>query len=144
MTINPSLSEGLYFQLRDDSLVDNVVLPGSTVLIDDIGSQGGTNPDQPGRALLCVTTNVRTSCCRISDGGKVGEWYYPDGTIVTRGNPATASSPFTRTGSTQQVRLNRANTAASAPTGAYECRVPDNSEMEQVAVIHLGIAMVVN
>ena len=44
-------ADGLYFMLRD-----TIYLPGSTVLITDIGGQGGTDPDQPGGTLVCVTT----------------------------------------------------------------------------------------
>ena len=111
-------------------------LPGSTVLIADIGTPGGYDPDQPGGALVCVTTNINTQCCRNSDGGNVGEWYFPDGTIVPRfRNPG--SSPFARTGSTQQVRLNHRLPHVSEPVGDYQCRVPDINGREYVASANL-------
>ena len=53
-----------------------IYLPGSTVLITNIGTQGGTDPDQPGNTLVCVTTNINTQCCRNSDnnnGGALGD-----------------------------------------------------------------------
>ena len=111
--------------------------PGSTVSITDIGTQGSTNPDQAGGTIVCVTTNINTQCCRNSDGGNVGEWYFPDGTIVPRGNNP-GDSAFTRTGSTQQVRLNRRFDNAVEPVGEFECRVPDINGVEQVASITLA------
>ena len=97
-----------------------VYLPGDTVLITAIGDSG-TNPDS---SLVCVTSNVNMNCCRGSDGGNVGEWYFPSGAIVPRRNSAAPSANFTRSGFTHQIRLNRRNNATS-PTGIYECRVPD-------------------
>ena len=102
--------------------------------ITDIGTPGGTGPDQPGGTLVCVTTNINTQCCRTSDGGNVGEWHFPDGTIVPRnGNPG--DSLITRTGSTQQVRLNRISPTALEPLGEYECRVNDSNGTIKKAVI---------
>ena len=123
-------ADGLYFVLRG-----TIYLPGSTVLITDIGTPGGTDPDQPGGTLVCVTTNINTQCCRNSDGGNVGDWYFPNGTRVIRGNGA---APFFRTPSTYQVRLGRAS-GVMGPVGAYECRVPvpDILGVQQVAVINI-------
>ena len=96
-------------------------LPGDTVLITDIGDFASmvdiTDPD---RSLVCVTSNVNTECCRGSDGGRAGEWYFPDGNQVPRN---AESDDFSRSGFTHQVRLNRRNNAMG-PTGVYECRVP--------------------
>ena len=115
-----------------------VYLPGDTVLITDIGIfvQVQDNPVDPGSSLVCVTTNVNTACCRGSDGGNVGEWYLPDGTLLPRFNRAPTAD-FARSGYTQQVRLNRRNNAMT-PTGAFECRVPDGSGVEQTASIILS------
>ena len=127
-------TDGIYFMLRE-----TVYLHGSTVLITDIGTQGGTDPDQTGGALVCVTTNINTQCCRGSDhsgSGPVGYWYFPDGSQVPRGNNA---GPFFRTGSTQQVRLGRMS-GVMAPLGAYECRVPDSNGVEQVAAINIQLS----
>ena len=109
-------------------------LPGSTVLITDIGTQGGTDPNQPGGTLVCVTTNINTQCCRGSDGGAVGDWYFPDGSIVPHG---IASGNFGRTRSTHQVRLNRISYVMK-PLGTYECRVPNSNGVEQQAAIYIS------
>ena len=91
------------------------------LLITDIGVFAFET--DPGTSLVCVTSNINIQCCRGSDWGNVGEWYFPDGTIVPR-NSAASSADFTRSGFLHQVRLNRRNNATS-PTGIYECRVPD-------------------
>ena len=105
---------GLYF-----TLAGTMHLPGDTVLVTDIG--GFASSSDPGRSLVCVTSNVNTQCCRGSDGGNVGEWHFPNGDIVVRNNNAD----FFRSAFTHQVRLNRGNNNTMGPTGAYECRVPD-------------------
>ena len=125
-------STGLYFTLNGV-----VYLPGDTVLITDIGATISGTP-YPGLALVCNTTNVNTNCCRKSDnppdGPALGDWYFPDGTVVPKGNVGT----ITRTVYTHQVRLSRRSNAM-APTGDYECRVPDeNSGLIHTASIALG------
>ena len=107
-------NSGLYFTLNG-----TVYHPGDTLLITDIG-QSTSQPADPGSSLVCVTENVNTQCCRMSDGGNVGEWHFPNGSTVPR--KIDASADFTRSGYTHQVRLNRRS--AMSPAGAYECRVP--------------------
>ena len=57
-------------------------LPGDTVLITDIGVF--TSSTDPGTSLVCVTSNVNTECWVIDNpnGGALGEWHFPDGTII--------------------------------------------------------------
>jgi hypothetical protein len=100
-----------------------VYLPGDTVLITDIGVFiGGGSPANadPGTSLVCRTELVNTQCCRGGDGGRVGEWFDPDGNQFPRNY---YFFDFSRSGYTHQVRLNRRNNAMS-PTGVFECRVP--------------------
>ncbi len=103
---------------------------GESIPITDIGD--GTSDSDP---LLCVTTNVNTACCRTVNGGNIGEWHFPNGTIVPRksGNEGAA---FTRNGGPQTVFLNRRSDVMS-PTGPYECRVPDSEGNEHVGIINL-------
>ena len=122
-------SSSLYFRLNGI-----VYLPESIVLITAIGVSG----TDPGSSLVCVTSNVNTECCRGRDGpggsdGSVGEWYFPNGTIVPRNN-AAPSANFTRRGFTHQVRLNRRNNTMS-PTGMYECRVPDGDTVVNASIV---------
>ena len=98
-----------------------MLLPGDSVLITDIGDSFSS-----GVPLRCETTNINMDCCRERDGGNVGEWYHPDGTIVPRNADVDSSvdNVFTRSGFTHEVRLNhRAN--AMGPLGVYSCIVPD-------------------
>ena len=138
-------TSGLYFTLNG-----LVHLPEDTVLITAIGVSG-TDADS---SLVCVTSNVNMDCCRGIDGGSVGEWHFPNGTMVPR-NSAAPSANFTRSGSNHEVRLNRRNGAMS-PTGIYECRVPDSGAAnasdvtaqitvgEQTCGVTLGMHDVVN
>ena len=115
-----------------------VYLPGDTVLITDIGLfVRASGPVDPGTSLVCVTTNVNTECCRGSDGGNWGEWYLPPSVILVPRFGAAPTADFSRSGYTQQVRLNRRNNAMT-PTGVFECRVPDRSGVDQSAYIILS------
>ena len=109
-------------------------LSGDTVLITDIFAD-----PNPGSSLVCNTINVNTHCCRGRDnpnGSSVGEWYFPNGTIVPRLS-VSPNGDFTRTGYTHQVRLNRRNNT-TAPLGTYTCVVPDmNNRMNHTASIIL-------
>ena len=111
-------------------------LPGDTVLITDIGFSLLADPN-PGSSLVCNTSNVNTHCCRSRDNpnrDSVGEWYFPNGTMVPRGS----TGDITRTGYTHQVRLNHRNNAMT-PLGTYTCVVPNmNNTMNHNATITLG------
>ena len=107
---------GLYFTLRGA-----VYLPGESVLITDVGAFTTGVPEDAVSSLVCVTSNVNTWCCRSSDGGRVGEWFFPDGTMLPRNS---FYFDFSRSGYTHQVRLNRRRNAQT-PTGNFNCIVPD-------------------
>ena len=70
-------------------------------------------------AVLCRTD--RTDCCILMDSGgmRIGEWRYPNNTIV---NNRASGSDFYRTRGTMVVALNRRNNATQ-PTGLYCCEV---------------------
>ncbi len=122
-------SVGLYFTLSG-----TVYLPGATIPITNVGDSylpdNGANQVDPGLSLVCVTSNVNTMCCRGRDhpgSGPVGNWLYPDGTIVL-GNSANPNGDFTRSFLIQQIRLNRKRPDVMSPTGVYTCEVPDESD----------------
>ena len=100
------------------------------MFITDIedSSSGGRAP------LACETINVNMNCCRTVDGGRVGEWNHPDGTIVPRNADVDSSvdNVFTRSGFTHEVRLNR-RANAMGPLGVYSCIVPDGVTGEDVS-----------
>jgi hypothetical protein len=105
----------LYFMWNGIRISDGGSLP-----LVDIG-QRASNED-PGLALVCVTNDFNTQCCRGSDGGAVGDWFFPDNTMIPRGRDALPDSVFIRTASAQQVVLNRRlNTDMF---GSYMCTVP--------------------
>ena len=111
--------------------------PGDSVLITDVGLHvtSGNNIG-PGDSLVCVTNNVNTQCC--TDRGGVGEWFFPDGSMVIRNiDDPNISSPIIRTGRTHQVRLNF-RTRQTSPTGEYTCVVPvTGGSVNQTAGIRL-------
>jgi len=102
------------------------------VNIFDIEVFNDAHVEDAGGALVCMTANLAIGCCRRSDGGNVGEWYFPNGTIVPRHSSFKGKS-FTRSGFTQQVRLNRINT--TSPVGEFVCRVPDGIKEHTASII---------
>ncbi len=116
-----------------------VYLHGDTILITDVGDSyppdNTTNPTDPGSSLVCITSNVNTMCCRGSDhpgSGAVGNWLFPNSTIVLR-NSANKLGYITRSSHSQQIRLNRKRLNVLSPTGVYTCEVSDGSDN---AIIH--------
>ena len=102
----------LYFTWRG-----NRYEPGDSILITDVGVHHGDAG--PGDSLVCNTTDVNTQCC--TDVGGVGEWFFPNGSMVPRNSDP---GPIVRTGRDNQVRLNF-RTRQTSPTGEYTCVVPE-------------------
>ena len=71
---------------------------------------------------MCVTTDVNIHCC--NDTGGVGEWFFPNGSMVPRNSDP---GPIVRTGRDNQVRLNFRKQKKS-PTGEYTCVVPETGD----------------
>jgi len=101
-----SFVDPLYFRLAGTEYQN-----GDVLLITDIEM-----------SLTCVTSNVNTLCCTTT--GNVGLWLFPDGTLVP--NDQGQQDDFTKTGTVEEVRLNRRNNAM-VPTGAFTCRVLDQN-----------------
>ena len=85
---------------------------------------------------MCVTTDVNTQCC--TDRGGVGEWFFPNGSMVLRNiDDTNGNTQIIRTGRANQVRLNF-RTRQTSPTGEYTCVVPEaNSSVIQREGIRL-------
>ena len=116
----------LYFTWRG-----NKYEPGDSILITDVRVHHGDAG--PGDSLVCVTTNVNTQCC--ADEGGVGEWLFPNGSMVPRNNYTV--SQIVRTGRTNQVHLNFM-TKQTSPIGEYTCVVPEtDGSVIQTAKIRL-------
>ncbi len=112
-------------------------LPGDTIFMLDIGENKYFTVG-PRLSLVCITSNFNNQCCRSVDGGNVGEWLFPNGSMVPR-RSTNYIGDFTRSGYTNQIRLHRQNNA-TVPTGIYTCMVPDESNMELIhtATILIG------
>ena len=113
-------------------------LSGDTVLISDIGEAGFRSVEvaEARTSLVCQTINLGILCCRGGgDGNRAGDWYFPNGNVVPV-NGGNEEADFTRSGFTQQVRLNRRN-GAMTPTGVFECRVLDGDVLLASASITL-------
>ncbi len=109
--------------------------PGSTVLITDIGVFTGPTLEGAASSLVCDTSSVTNLCCRGSDNGGTrlpAEWLFPDGTTVP-GNSGNSDLDFTRSGFTDQLRLNRRNNALM-PTGNFTCTVPGATMMQSAMI----------
>ena len=136
-TVPAEVTGSLYFELNGVTYES-----GSSILITEVGeflpSTGSFFPDS---SLVCVTSEVNSQCCRRRDGGNVGEWHFPDGSMVPRRNDNPAiMADFTRTAYREQVRLSRRNSALS-PVGEYSCRVPREGGCDgemHVGTISLG------
>ena len=117
-------STGLYFVFNK-----TVYLPGDTLRITDIGSAYRYNyiVTDPQFSLVCISTNVYN----------VGEWLFPNGSMVPNGSNGDFTS--LRSSFTQQIFMNRQNYASVTPFGVYTCRVPDGRNS---SVIHsAGISL---
>ena len=120
-------------------LGNTIYLPGDSVLITDIGQLPDLRSD-PGSTLVCVTSNVNTQCCRGSDEGNVGEWFYPNGSMVPRVNTiGSAVNLVARFGYTHQVRLGSVG-SPTGPLGVYRCDVPDKTTTIVSASINITAA----
>ena len=108
----------LRFTLRGRTYINN-----DTVLITDIGEEDTA-------ALLCVTDS--TECC--GSPSPVGEFYYPDGSMVTV--RASGDSLYRNRGD-GFIRLNRRNDALS-PLGKYRCNIPDSNGVTQNIYVNIG------
>ena len=109
-------------------------LSGDTVLISDIGEAGFSSAEvaEARTSLVCQTINLNITCCRGKDGNRAGDWHFPGGGLVP-GNSGSPTADFTRSGYTQQVRLNRRN-GAMTPTGVFECRVLDGDDVFSASI----------
>ncbi len=130
---------GLYFIFNSTEY-----LAGDTLPITNVGDSflpnNNTKQVDPGLSLVCITSNVNTNCCRSADhggNGPVGNWLYPNGTIVPSNN-ANPNRDFTRSFHFQKIRLNRKRTDVMVQTGVYTCEVPDGSN---TVLIHTATIM---
>ena len=106
------------------SLNGQPIANNSIVLLSSIG-EGDAG------ALLCTTD--RTACCTYIPN-RAGEWYYPDGMMVSTFG---AGQPYYRNRGTSMIRLNRRpNMGLSVMyTGIYCCEIPDQNNVMQTLCV---------
>ena len=98
---------------------------GSAVLRTDIGE---------GDAALRCTTD-RAGCCRGGDGTAVGEFYFPDCSVVpVSGNDM--SRTYYRNRGTGFIRLNRRSNGTLL--GQFRCEIPDANGTTVNLFIYIG------
>ena len=103
-----------------------VSYPNNSVLsLNDIGDIS------TGSAIFCTTN--RSPCC--SHPVRVGQWYYPDGSMVP--NNVAGKDFYRGRGDDQTIHLSRRNNTQT-PTGSFCCELPDNSDVNHTLCVHLG------
>ena len=70
----------------------------------------------------------------------MGEWHYPNGTIVPGNGPNEGKYFFFRTRGLNDgtVNLFRRNRGIISPFGSYCCEIPDSSGVNQTLCANLG------
>ena len=110
------------------SLNGQPITNNSNVVLQSIG-EGDSG------ALLCTTD--RTACC-TGALGRAGDWFYPDGRMVPRMDPAPdPPEPYYRNRGTSLIRLNRRPNQGLSEmyTGMYCCQIPDQNNMMQTLCV---------
>ena len=131
--IHPTL--GVYLQLKGKIYANN-----SAIFVNEIGE---TNNNSIGsvqnNALQCITD--KSSCCRLA---AVGEWYFPNGTVVPRQGDIDGPILYRNRGHDDgTVNLNHINTtvtpSVSTPTGLFCCILPDMDDENQRLCTNIDI-----
>ena len=123
---------GVYLLLNERIYANN-----SVILITDIGETDSREspPDDSNKGLQCITN--KKPCCRFM-GGRVGEWFFPDGILVpgpNEGPPFYRNRGYNDDGT---VNLNR-KTNVIDPTGLFCCVIPDDLDTNQTLCANIGI-----
>ena len=77
-----------------------------------------------GNTVGCITD--LSTCCLV-EGAHRGDWYFPDGSIVS-----TNGGRFRQVYGSQRVDLTRSGNSAPSPTGIYRCDIPTNAVHDDV------------
>ena len=105
-------------------VLHGTVIPNhGLVLLEDIGDSDA--------ALFCMTDN--TMCCGRGQSpgrGILGNWYYPNGTVVPNQviNNQSLQWDFYRNRGQSVVRMNRRRGGVN---GIYHCEIPDQNGVSQ-------------
>ena len=110
-------STGVYLSLKGVVYANN-----SFVTVTEIGEGDDS--------LKCMTDHLH--CCHDV---RLGEWYFPNGSMVPI--PYTATS-FYRLRSGGYVYLNRLNSNITHPVGKFCCVLPDTTDIYQTLCVNLS------
>ena len=135
MTMHINTHAGVYLSLKGTIYANNSVI--SITEIGETDTSSASSVQNLNNGLQCVSDRV--PCCRF-EGGQVGGWFFPDGTMVPVGPSEHGNSPFYRNRGHDDgtVNLNRANNNVISPTGLFCCVVPDAAGSSQTVCINLG------
>ena len=103
----------------------------SIISISDIGM---TDSDQ-NKGLQCITD--KNLCCKFSNGNNLGEWMFPDNSVVPKRNDAEGFYRNRDEGD-GTVNLNRVNSSIMSPTGLFCCKVPDANDKIKTLCTYIG------
>ena len=117
-----------------------VAVPNNSYVdVNDIG-EGGPDGISDAVGLLCHTNKV--DCCaddHVSDGGVLGEWFLPNGTIVNnrRNNTDSRSMDFFYRNRFQSVvRLLRVG--HPIVRGLFRCEIPNANNVFETLYVNIG------
>ena len=93
--------------------------------------------DDVGLNLVCQTD--LTTCCRGSDGGMHGNWYYPTGGRVTFPfeGPLPSGQIYRFRRGPQVVRIRRQLGSNTTANGIYRCELADQNGVNQTRYVGL-------
>ena len=103
-------------------------------MITEIGETDSIATLPQNMGLQCITN--RMPCCR-GPNFKVGDWFFPDGSVVPSQGDALTSFYRNRENN-GSVSLNRINSGIIHPTGLFCCVVPDATDVNQTLCINIS------
>ena len=124
----------MYLSLKGIQYANNSVIFATEIGETDVNST--SPPPNSNNGLQCITD--RMPCCRFQSG-HVGEWFFPDGTVIL--NYLVNGSSFYRSRGRDDgtVNLNRANIDVMSPTGLFCCVIPDATGTNQTLCANIGM-----
>ena len=125
---------GVYLSLKGTVQSNNSII--SIAEIGETDTSLASSVQNLNNGLQCVSD--RRPCCRF-EGGQVGGWFFPDGTMVPVEKKGNNPPLYRNRGHDDgTVNLNRANNNVMSPTGLFCCVVPDATGINQTVCISLG------
>ena len=118
-----------YVSFMGDILPNHAYVDLTTVG-EDISASGDT--------VRCHTD--LTSCCSMNEGVHRGDWYFPNGSVLS-GSNAMGGGDIYKLRDAQKVHIRRRNDAMS-PSGIYRCEietVADDDAVNNIESVYVGL-----